>query len=222
MKFLKNYILALDKNVEIVPNISNTSFYVKFPFGFKIRISNHFTTKMTYDMSIIRSFNSNVYIVLFKDSAMGLTLTTKQVKDLIFSQYWMYKSISMSNQQEIDRLKKVHEKKSAESQVGENGNTPVFLTPTEARMKITKEFPDLFSLNMKDVKFTIGNMCTIWKLFGYDSTKFRAFIYNIPPTYKPSWKQNKAKRVQSYFDILKKNGQLPKEVQDNLNNNMKK
>lgn len=209
MKFLKNYILSLDKNVTIKTNAQNTSHYVKFPSGLELRISDHFPNHSLFDLSIVRSFNDNIYVVQFRYTSTPLTLTTKQVKDIIFSQYWMRKAMVLA----IERKSPTIVKQETSSQ---NAEPLPAMTLEYAQKIVVKEFPKIFQYEPKNAKIRINTIAYIWMLFDYDKTEFMNFVNNIPPTYKPNWKYDKPKRIQSYFDRLREKNLLPKKVKENI------
>lgn len=185
MRYLKNFLLSLDKGVTIRQNSEGNSFYFHFPNGGKIRVSDHLGDVNTADISVVRSMNNNTYVVNMRGCRTLLSLSTKEVKNMVAAWYWMRMSFKAAKTHK-DKMKTQNQS----------------LQPDELSQK-KRAFNTKFWSMMDNVPQTqkhmdAGQLFHIYHChFNDDEEAFRGFVDSIPEGYNV--RMPMSRRVISYF-----------------------
>lgn len=104
MKYIEQYIKKLCPEVKISKSKTTDSVYYTLGHNFIVRLSNHYGNNHKENISVVKSFNTDDFIVTFNNSRFPLIKTRKEVKELIRVHYELCAVTDLTN--EAQRVKR--------------------------------------------------------------------------------------------------------------------
>lgn len=98
MKYVARYIKQLCPEVVITKSKTTESVYYQLGHNFMVRLSEHIGWYEKGKISIVKSYNTDDFIVMIETSPFPLIKTRKEVKSLLKTLYEVYSLTSLSKE----------------------------------------------------------------------------------------------------------------------------